>query len=145
MTTATANDLRTAIPTSSPPGWDKEMPRYKVVRETLPAPKPRFKFEPPFASSSDGSVWQYGEERIYKPGEVISTRSWPHPLFIPQNYVAKRILDFFVTRQKSRLPRSPYEGDRLRLDDGLIGTMPKIVGPKVQPIGMQPAGGWPSR
>jgi hypothetical protein len=32
------------------------------------------------------------------------------------NYSAAKVLDFFNTRMKSRLHRSPGRGDRLRLD-----------------------------
>jgi hypothetical protein len=108
-----------------PPGWEREVPRYRVTRDIHPSPNSRHRFEPPFASLSDSSVWQYAE-RDYKAGE-IETRDWPHPSFRPLNYSAGKVLDFFNTRQKSRLPRSPWAGDRIRLDDGLTGpTQPKI-------------------
>jgi hypothetical protein len=145
MQTSAADNSRTAIPATPPPGFERETPKYRVIRETFPAEKARFRTEPPFASASDASTWQYGE-RILKAGEIVETRDWPHPLFFPLNYAAKKVLDFFNSRQKSRLPRSPYDAvGQLRLDDGLIGTMPKIVAPQVQPIGMPPAGGWPRR
>jgi hypothetical protein len=68
MQTATA-----AISTTPPPGWERETPKYRVIRETKPAPKSRFRFEPPFASGSESDVWQYGE-RTMKAGEIIETR-----------------------------------------------------------------------
>jgi hypothetical protein len=113
----------TALP---PPGWEREVPRYRVTRDIHPSPNSRHRFEPPFASLSDSNVWQ-NAERDYKAGEEIETRDWPHPSFRPLNYSAGKVLDFFNTRQKSRLPRSPWIGDRIRLDDGLTGpTQPKI-------------------
>lgn len=46
---------------------------------------------------------------------------------MPLNYGAGKVLDFFNSRQKSRLPRSPWRGDRIVLDDGLTGpTQPKF-------------------
>jgi hypothetical protein len=69
---------------------------------------------------STSDAWQYGT-RIIKAGETIETREWPHPSFFPLNYAAQKVPEFFNTRQKSRLPKSPCHGDRLRLSDGLSG------------------------
>jgi hypothetical protein len=52
-----------------------------------------------------------------KSGEIVEAREWPHPSFHPLNYSAAKVLDLFNTRMKSRLQRSPWRGDRLRLDD----------------------------
>jgi hypothetical protein len=121
-----------------PPGWERETPKYRVIRDIHPAPKARFRFEPPFTNCSDSDTWQYGT-RTMKAGEIIETREWPHPSFFPLNYGAKKVLDFFATRQKSRLARSPWEGDRLRLDDGLTGTtVVKVVPPQLQPMDLRP-------
>jgi hypothetical protein len=139
MTTTTADDIRSGIPTTPPPGWERETPKYRVIRETKPSPKARFRFEPPFASSSDSDVWQFGE-RTLKAGEIIETREWPHPMFFPLNYAAKKVLEFFNSRQKSRLGRSPYAaGGHLQLDDGLSNPLPKIVAPQVHPMDLRPA------
>jgi hypothetical protein len=46
MTTAAD---RLPIPTTPPDGWEFETPRYRVVRDTQPAEKPRFRSEPPFS------------------------------------------------------------------------------------------------
>jgi hypothetical protein len=56
----------------------------------------------------------------------------------PLNYSARQVMDFFTNRQKSRLPRSPWADGRIRLEDGLGGPMPKIVGPQVQPMDLRP-------
>jgi hypothetical protein len=54
------------------------------------------------------------------------------------NYSAAMVLEFFNSRQKSRLPRSPWADDQVRLDDGLSNPMPKITAPKVQPMDLRP-------
>jgi hypothetical protein len=137
MTTTIADDPRTAIPTTPPPGWERETPKYRVIRDTKPAPKSRVRFEPPFASGSESDVWQYGE-RLMKAGEIVETTEWPHPMFFPLNYAAKKVLEFFNSRQKSRLPRSPFAGDVLRLDDGLGGPLPKLTALRPEPVDLQP-------
>jgi hypothetical protein len=53
---------------------------------------------------------------------------------VPLNFSAREVMRFFNLAQKSRLPRSPWHDGRVRLDDGLSGNLPKIVGPKVAPI-----------
>jgi hypothetical protein len=117
--------------TKPPPiGWDREVPRYRVTITggVYPSPNSRFRFEPPFASCSDNNVWQYAT-RPYNHGEIIETREWPHASFKPLNYAAEKVIDFFNNRTKSRLARSPWFGDRVRLADGLSGPM--IVNPTV--------------
>jgi hypothetical protein len=116
-----------ATTTAAPPGWERETPRYRATRDIQPATKARYRFEPPFSTIWDSDVWQYGAQPI-KAGEEIETRDWPHPSFRPLNFTAGRVLDFFNSRMKSRLPRSPWAGDRIRLDDGLSGpTQPNIT------------------
>jgi hypothetical protein len=136
--TAAAN-RQTAIPTTPPLGWNRETPKYRVIRDIHPTPKARFRFEPPFASSSDSDTWQYGT-RTMKAGEEIETREWPHPSFFPLNYGARKVLDFFTTRQKSRMQRSPWQDDRLQLDDGLTGSaVVHVVPPQLKPMDLRPA------
>jgi hypothetical protein len=111
-------------------GWESEVPQYRVRRAVHPSPKSRHRTEPPFSSSSDDSCWQYAE-RSYKAGEIISTTSWPHPTFAAINFAAEQVLRFFQSAPKSRLPISPWFGDRVRLDSGLSGNgpRPQIVTP----------------
>jgi hypothetical protein len=114
-------------PATPPAGWDREIPKYRATRNIKPALKARYRFEPPFAKMEDSDEWQYGEKPIYA-REEIATKEWPHPSFFPLNYSAGRVLDFFNTRVKSRLTRSPWRGDRIHLDDGLAGpTQPNIA------------------
>src|SRR5436190_9860206 len=105
-----------------PSGWERETPKYRATRDVHPSPNSRHRFEPPFAQISDNGVWQYAPRPI-KAGEIIATRDWPHPSFNPLNYSGGKVLDFFIMRQKSRLPRSPWRGERSALDDGLTGPM----------------------
>ena len=72
MPTVTATDDRKVIPAIPPLNWKKEIPKYRISRETKPAPKERFRFEPPFSSGSESDVWQYGE-RVNNAGEIIET------------------------------------------------------------------------
>jgi hypothetical protein len=138
MPTTTATDDRKVIPNLPPLNWKREIPKYRISRETKPAPKERFRFEPPFSSGSESDVWQYGE-RVHKSGEVIATTFWPNAgTMTPLNYSAAMVLEFFNSRQKSRLPRSPWADDQVRLDDGLSNPMPKITAPKVQPMDLRP-------
>jgi hypothetical protein len=138
MPTTTATDTRQPIPAIPPLNWRREVPKYRISRETKPAPKQRFRFEPPFSSSSESDVWQYGE-RIHKDGEIIETTEWPNPgTMTPLNYSAREVMAFFTSRQKSRLPRSPWADDQVRLDDGLSNALPKIGAPRVQPMDLRP-------
>jgi hypothetical protein len=126
--------------TKPPPiGWERETPKYRAAREVHPAQKVRFRFEPPFAMTIDNSAWQYGT-RVIAAGEIVETREWPHPSFHPLNYAAEKVLDFFNNRQKSRLPRSPFYGDSLRLSDGMSGPMVvKPTLPQLQPMDLRSA------
>jgi hypothetical protein len=134
MTTVTAIDDRKPIPALPPLNWRREVPKYRISRETKPAPKERFRFEPPFSSGSESDVWQYGE-RVHKAGEVIETTFWPNSgTMTALNYSARQVLTYFNSAPKSRLPRSPWQGDQVRLDDGLSGNLPKLIAPKVAPI-----------
>ena len=102
-----------------PPGWQHEVPKYRVTRNLQPAERARYRFESPFDM---GERWQYGTREI-KAGEIISTTDWPHASFQPLNYGAEKVLDFFNTRMKSRMTASPWFGNGLRLDDGLSGPI----------------------
>lgn len=122
------SDRFAVIPTSPFPGWDREVPRYRVARSVRPSPNDRFKHELPFSSCSENDVWQYAA-RIHKVGEIIETKEWPHPSFRPLNFSAKKTLDFFNSAPKSRLARTPWSPahGRLVLDDGLTGTHPNFA------------------
>jgi hypothetical protein len=112
---------------SAPPlGWERETPKYRATRDVYPSPNSRHRLEPPFTNFSDSSVWQQSERPI-SAGEIVETKFWPHSSFHPLNYSAEKVLEFFNSRQKSRLPLSPWRGDRIALDDGLTGpTQPKF-------------------
>jgi hypothetical protein len=123
----------TVIPAAPPPGWERETPKYRAIRDLHPAAKARFRSEPPFAHCWDSSEWQYAIGDV-KAGDVVETREWPHASFAPLNYAAKKVLEFFTSQQKSRLPRSPWFGDRIRLDSGLNGPQPRPMAIKAQPV-----------
>jgi hypothetical protein len=126
------------IPNDPPAGWQFETPKYRVTSDIRPAEKARYRAEPPFAQMSASDIWQYGT-RPLKTGEIIETREWPHASFSPLNYAAKKTLEFFNLQMKSRLPRSPWYGDRLRLDNGLTGdvvTADDATTPKVPRVGL---------
>jgi hypothetical protein len=143
MPTMIATDDRKVIPALPPLSWRREVPRYRISRETLPAPKERFRFEPPFSSGSSAEIWQYGE-RVHKAGEIIETTFWPNPgTMTPLNYSARQVMEFFTSRQKSRLPRSPWANDQVRLEDGLGGPQPKITAPRPEPVDLHPRQTWP--
>ena len=94
-----------------------EVPRYRVTRDVHPSPNRRHRTETPFTSIADSDEWQFAE-RTHEAGEVIATTAWPHPSFSPQNDSARKVLDFFNSRMKSRMPRSPWRNGRVFLDDG---------------------------
>jgi hypothetical protein len=146
MTTTTSIDPKKPIPTTPPLNWRKEIPVYRVRVETRAAPKTRFRFEPPFSQIMDSSEWQYGE-RVHKAGEIISTTEWPCAgTMTPLNYSAREVMEYFTSRQRSRLARSPWFDGQVRLEDGLSSDgPPKIVAPKMAAMAPQPAGGWPAR
>jgi hypothetical protein len=106
MPTRNATDDRKPIPALPPLNWRHEVPKYRISRDTKPAPKERFKFEPPFSSSSESDVWQYSD-RLYRASEVIETTFWPNPgTMTPLNYSARQVMEYFTSRQKSRLART---------------------------------------
>jgi hypothetical protein len=132
------SDQFSTIPTDPPPGWEFTTPKYRVSRDVHPAPKARFRHEPPFSQVSDSDEWQYAEREM-KAGEVIATREWPHSSFRPLNFAAKKVLDFFNLQMKSRFPRSPWVGDRLRLDNGLSDAPTIVVTrPQLKPTDLRP-------
>jgi hypothetical protein len=120
-----------------PPGWDRIVPRYRVTRDVQPAEKSRFRSEPPFTEIWSGA-WQYGE-RPYQAGEEIETTAWPHPSFMPLNFSAERVLEFFKASMKSRLTTAPWHDGRVRLDNGLTGPLPNVVStPQIQRVNLRP-------
>jgi hypothetical protein len=143
MPTTIAIDDRKPIPALPPLNWRREVPRYRITRETKPAPKDRFKFEPPFSQSTEADVWQYGE-KIWPAGSVVASTEWPNPgTMTPLNYSAKQVMEFFNSRQKSRLGRSPWRDGRVFLNDGLSNKLPKIGVPQLQPADVAPRQAWP--
>jgi hypothetical protein len=139
-TVTSADHSRTVIPDTPPANWQREVPRYRVSRDVRPSPNDRHRHELPFSSFSDGSVWQQAD-RPHSAGEIIETTEWPHVLFFPLNYSAKKVLEFFNGAMKSRLPRSPFGPDgRLRLENGLTGTtVVSLVPPQLKPMDLRPA------
>ena len=137
MPTAIVNAVpadRQPIPDAAPRGWQSQIPRYRVIRDTKPAEKHRFTLDRPFSQMSDATTWQYGE-RLHKEDEVIESTEWPCAgTMTPLNFSAREVMRFFNLAQKSRLQRSPWRDGRVRLDDGLSGGLPRIVGPKMAPI-----------
>ena len=122
-----------------PVGWEREVPRYKATRDLQPSPNSRHRLEPPFEKIWDDSVYQYGERPIMR-GEIVLTRKWPHESFMPLNFGAERVLSYFNSHMKSRLPGSPFRGDQIVLDDGLTGpAIVQPVAPQLQPMDLRPA------
>jgi hypothetical protein len=131
MPTTNATDTRQVIPALPPLNWRTEVPKYRISRETKPAPKERFRLEPPFSSGSESDVWQYGE-RLHGAGEIIETTFWPNPgTMTPLNYSARQVADYFTSHQKSRLARTPWRDGQVFLEDGLTGS-----GPTIEKIGL---------
>jgi hypothetical protein len=124
----------------APAGWERVIPIYKVVRSLRPASRPRYLHEPPFESMSDNDCWQYGD-RFYAAGEEIESMAWPHPSMRAQNYSAERVHSYFLGAMKSRLPLSPFRGDRIVLADGISGALPVDVraAPRPAPFNSRPA------
>jgi hypothetical protein len=110
---------------ASPPGWDREVPMYRASRDLVLSEKTRIRFELPFTRMADHNCRQYAHKPIAK-GEIIETKAWPHESFIPLNCSAWRVLAFFNAQPKSRLPRSPFRGDRIVLDPGGGPAQPNI-------------------
>jgi hypothetical protein len=115
------------IPNEPPKNWDRETPRYRVARDLHPSANSRFRFEPPFSQVMDSSEWQYAT-RDYRAGEIIEIRDfWPHPSMVALNFAAKKVLQFYNSAPKSRLARSLWAHDRIRLDDGLSSQGPNVA------------------
>jgi hypothetical protein len=92
--------------------WDREIPRYRTTRAMHPSPLARHAEETPWSFCSDNDVWQYCTKPLAAHEEVATT-SWPHASFQPLNESARRVHEFFLTRDASRLPRSPWLRDRI--------------------------------
>jgi hypothetical protein len=103
-----------------PPNWDRELPRWRATRSLKPSPNSRHRLEPPFTTIFSSDIWQFSEREIAAGDEFVS-QSWPHPSLRPLNYSAEKVLSFFNSAMKSRLPRSPWHEGRVRLDNGLTG------------------------
>jgi hypothetical protein len=121
-----------------PPGWEREIPKYRATRDLHPAPKERYRHEPPFGMTMDSDCWQYATRPV-KAGEIIETKEWPHPSFHPLNYGAGKVLEFFNRSPKSRLTQTPWHGSSIRLDDGMTGNGPNIVPVRPHPFDLRPA------
>lgn len=121
-------------PSPCPPAWSREVPRYRTSMDLAPSQYARHRQEPPFTSSTDANMWQYAERPIAA-GEELETTLWPHASMIPLNESARRILEFFKSHQKSRMPQSPWRAGRLFLEDGLSGAVPqeRLVGRRPEP------------
>ena len=107
-----------------PPNWEREIPRYLVTRDLQPAPRARYRSEPPFSTVSDSNVWQYCGAEPVKAGQEISSTDWPHPSMLPLTFSAEQVLNYFKSGvEKSRLPTSPWFGNRVRLAGGVSGNI----------------------
>lgn len=53
---------REVIPNVAPAGWERVVPRYRIVRELKPAEKTRFRLETPFSSMSDSNTGNSARE-----------------------------------------------------------------------------------
>jgi hypothetical protein len=107
-----------------PAGWDREIPMYRASVDLSPPAFPRYRTENPL-TSMDNATWQYAERPVAA-GEIIETTSWPAASMVPINHSAKAVREFFTSRQKSRLPLSPWRKGKLHLDDGLSGSQPVL-------------------
>lgn len=141
MPTTPATDDRKVIPALPPLNWRKELPKYRIGRAVYPSPNDRHRHELPFSNFSDSGVWQYAD-RPHAAGEVITSDCWPHPMFVPLNYSAKMVLEFYGLATKSRLPRSPIVDGRVMLSDGLNGPLPQIKAPQPEPVRLEPRQVW---
>jgi hypothetical protein len=122
-----------------PQGWEFEIPKYRVARDVRPAERPRYRLETPFSSILDSGIWQYAD-RVYVAGEIIESKDWPHESFQPLNYSAEKVLSFFRGALRSRLPRTPWHLDRVRLDSGMSGpVIPDVKPPRPEPFDTRPA------
>jgi hypothetical protein len=123
-----------------PRDWNREIPRYKVVRSLRPASRPRYRTEPPFESMSDNDCWQYGD-RFYAAGEEIESTAWPHPSMRGLTFGAEKILQFLNGTMKSRLALAPWHQGRIRLESGIGGApvLTDVRPPQVPPFNSRPA------
>jgi hypothetical protein len=103
--------------------WDREIPRYRVTRAVHPSPRPRHAFEPPLSIIADNDCWQYATKPLAA-GE-IETTSWPHESFFALNESARRIHAFFSSRDKARMPTSPWLMGRI--NPGLLKETTDVV------------------
>ena len=127
--------------TPPPPlNWDREIPRYKIVRSLYPASRPRYRTEPPFESMSDNDCWQYGD-RFYAAGEEIESLAWPHASMRGLTFGAEKILQFLNGTMKSRLALAPWRQGRIRLESGIGGApvLTDVRPPQVPPFNSRPA------
>jgi hypothetical protein len=121
-----------------PQGWEREVPRFRVTRDLQPAPRERYRFEPPFGTDFGSDRWQYGD-REYAAGAELESKCWPHESMLPLNYSAERVLSFFKSEMKSRLPTSPWFNDQVRLDNGMSGPIiPDVRPPQMRPTDLRP-------
>jgi hypothetical protein len=107
-----------------PPGWNKEIPKYRISIDLHPSPLARHRHETPIVFSTDSSLWQYCEKPV-SAGEIVETTSWPHLSMQPLNDSAIAVRDYLRDHMKSRLPMSPWRNGRLWLDDGLSAAPPQ--------------------
>jgi hypothetical protein len=94
--------------------WDQEIPRYRTTRALHPSALERHRQETPWSFCSDNDCWQYCGENPLEAHEEVATTAWPHPSFQPLTTSARRIHEFFLTRDASRLPVSPWSGNSIR-------------------------------
>jgi hypothetical protein len=123
-----------------PPGWQFEVPRYRLTKDLQPAQKARFRHEPPFSETWESDVWQYGEHSL-KAKDEITTTAWPHASMRPLTYSAEKILAFYIGGMKSRLTVSPRLNGQVRLDNGFsnVPVLADVRPPQVPPFNSRPA------
>jgi hypothetical protein len=121
------------------PGWDREVPRFRVTCDVRPPTRDRYRTEPPFTTMADNDCWQYAD-RPYESGETIETTAWPHASFMPLNFSAQKVLAFFNGALQSRLTLSPWHEGRVRLDNGLSDApmIFDVTPPQVKPMNLRP-------
>jgi hypothetical protein len=113
-----------------PKNWDRAIPRYRVSIDLHPLPLARHRHEPPFVSSTDSTMYQF-TERDLRAGEELELTDWPHLSMQPLNESARQTLNYFRDHMKSRLPQTPWKNGRLHLEDGLTGTVPEALRPRL--------------
>jgi|SRR5450631_211719 hypothetical protein len=123
-----------------PPGWDREVPRYRLTRDLQPASRARYRTEPPFESMSNNDCWQYGERPLVA-GEEIESTAWPHLSMRGLTFGAEKILQFLNGTMKSRLALAPWRQGRIRLESGIGGSpvLTDVRPPPVPPFNTRPA------